>query len=312
MVGGCLQIFFDVLWTLTRQNRLESDRFCGRMWCMKDNRVHQSGWRNTLYRVIFETDTPAGKGFDVVLILCILASVLVAMVDSVREHHLRYGAELYAAEWFFTVLFTIEYILRLVCSPSARKYALSGWGLIDLPAILPTYIGIFSPVIGYLRVIRIVRVLRIFSILRLGGYLKQVDLLKSALHASRQKIFVFLLFILTIVVIIGAVMYLIEGPVNDGFANIPVSIYWTVVTLTTVGYGDISPVTAPGQFLAAIVMLLGYSIIAVPTGIVTAQMSIESSGGKCRCPDCPSLKHDADAKYCKRCGNLLKGSSDTV
>jgi voltage-gated potassium channel len=279
---------------------------------MKDKRVHRSGWRNTLYRVIVETDTPAGKAFDVVVIICILASVLAAMVDSVREHHANYAAELYAAEWFFTILFTIEYLLRLICAPSARKYALSGWGLIDLLAILPTYIGIFSPTIGYLRVIRILRVLRIFRILRLGGYLTQVDLLKSALHASRQKIFVFLLFILTIVVIIGAAMYLIEGPVNDGFSNIPVSIYWTIVTLTTVGYGDISPVTAGGRVMAAIVMLLGYSIIAVPTGIVTAQMTMKSSAGTVRCPDCPSLSHDADAKYCRRCGKPLKGGGESV
>jgi voltage-gated potassium channel len=279
---------------------------------MVNGRVHQSRWRNTLYRIIFETDTPVGKGFDVVLIICILASVLVAMVDSVREHHQRYGAELHAAEWFFTVLFTIEYSLRLLCSPAAKKYAFSGWGLIDLLAILPTYIGFFSRTISYLRVIRILRVLRVFRILRLGGYLRQVDLLKSALHASRQKIFVFLLFILTLVVIIGAVMYLVEGPVNEGFANIPVSVYWTIVTLTTVGYGDISPVTAPGQFLAAIVMLLGYSIIAVPTGIVTAQMSVESSARTARCPNCASLKHDADAKYCKQCGKPLKGGGERV
>jgi len=263
--------------------------------------------RKTLYEIIFKADTPAGKLFDVALIICILASVGVVMLDSIESVHKQYQHLLYGLEWFFTALFTIEYILRLVCVPSKIRYAHSFFGVVDLLAILPTYLGLFAGGLGYLRVIRILRVLRIFRVLKLGNHTKQADLLRRALYASRAKIIVFLCFVLTLVVIIGALMYSIEGPPreNTGFTSIPKSIYWAIVTLTTVGYGDISPQTAPGQFLAAIVMLMGYSIIAVPTGIVTAQI-VQMPKKPQTCPACNHAQHDPDALFCKKCGVALR------
>lgn len=263
-------------------------------------------FRKKLYEVIFKADTPAGKAFDVVLIICILASVGVVMLDSVKDIHSEYETPLKAAEWFFTVLFTIEYILRLYCVPSKPKYAISFFGVIDLLSILPTYLGLLGRALSTLRVIRILRVLRIFRILKLGNHTRQADILRQALYASRQKIIVFLCFVLTLVVIIGALMYSIEGMQDQTeFTSIPKSIYWAIVTLTTVGYGDISPTTGPGQFLAAIVMLLGYSIIAVPTGIVTAQIVQTPQKSQSPCPNCNTQKHDTDALFCKKCGSRL-------
>lgn len=261
--------------------------------------------RKKLYEVIFKADTPAGKLFDVVLIICILASVGVVMLDSIRSVHDQYQPLLYGLEWFFTILFTIEYLLRLYCVSSKLKYAVSFFGIVDLLAIVPTYLGLFGRALSTLRVIRILRVLRIFRILKLGNHTRQADILRQALYASRQKIIVFLCFVLTLVVIIGALMYSIEGPQEKtGFTSIPVSIYWAVVTLTTVGYGDISPQTAAGQFLAAIVMLMGYSIIAVPTGIVTAQIMQPPKTTQI-CPICNHAQHDPDANYCNKCGTEL-------
>lgn len=254
-----------------------------------------------LYEIIFKADTPAGKAFDVVLIACILLSVGVVMLESVKDIRDQHELLLRTAEWFFTILFTIEYILRLYCVTNKLRYAKSFFGIIDLLSILPTYLVII-PGLSILRIIRILRVLRIFRILKLGNHMKQADLLRDALYASRQKIIVFLCFVLTLVVIIGAVMYTIEEPVNDGFASIPQSIYWAIVTLTTVGYGDISPQTAPGKMLAAMVMLLGYAIIAIPTGIVTAQI-IQTPPKQIRtCSACGHSQHDTDAIHCKKCG----------
>jgi voltage-gated potassium channel len=262
--------------------------------------------RKKLYEVIFKADTPSGKAFDVVLIICIVISVGVVMLESVAQIRQNYKTPLVAAEWFFTILFTIEYILRLYCVPSKLKYARSFFGVIDLLSIIPTYLSMI-PGVRILRVIRILRVLRIFRVLKLGNHTRQADILRQALYASRQKISVFLCFVLTLVVIIGALMYSIEGPPreNTGFTSIPVSIYWAVVTLTTVGYGDISPQTPAGQFLAAIVMLLGYSIIAVPTGIVTAQIAHDTHKNQIPCPNCKTKKHDSDAVFCKKCGAQL-------
>jgi len=262
--------------------------------------------RKKLYEVIFKADTLAGKAFDVVLIICILVSVGVVMLDSVKDIHDKHEYLLKGAEWFFTILFTTEYILRLYCVPSKPKYATSFFGIIDLLSILPTYLGIFMRGLDYLKVIRILRVLRIFRILKLGNHTRQADILRQALYASRQKIIVFLCFVLTLVVIIGALMYSIEGTLDEtGFTSIPVSIYWAVVTLTTVGYGDISPQTPAGQCLAAIVMLLGYSIIAVPTGIVTAQIIQAPDKAKTTCSACNHASHERDAIYCKKCGKQL-------
>ncbi len=265
----------------------------------------RSQWRKTMFEVIFESDTPAGKWFDIVLIICILLSVVTIMLDSVSSIRARCGRLLTTAEWFFTILFTIEYILRLICIGRPIRYAVSFFGIIDLLAILPTYVGLFFYGSRYLVTIRVLRVLRIFRVLKLGHHTKEVNLLRKALYASRRKIFVFLFVVLTLVVIIGSLIYVIEGQEN-GFTSIPRSMYWAIVTLTTVGYGDISPNTGLGQFLAAMVMILGYSIIAVPTGIVTVELSQAYKQKSSHvCPQCTAEGHDQDAKYCKYCGTKL-------
>ena len=269
----------------------------------------QRRWRDVLFEVIFEADTPAGKWFDIILILCIVLSVAVVMLDSVGSVNAKYGSPLKAAEWFFTILFTIEYVLRLICVGRAIRYAVSFFGIVDLLAILPTYISLLVPAGRYLtviRVIRVLRVLRIFRVLNLGQHAKEAALMKEALYASRRKIQVFLLAVLTLVVIIGSLMYVIEDG-KEGFTSIPRSVYWAVVTLTTVGYGDISPTTAVGQLLAALVMILGYSIIVVPTGFVTVEFAKASADkpGSQACPNCSAEGHDRDAEYCKFCGAKL-------
>jgi voltage-gated potassium channel len=263
-------------------------------------------WRKKLFEIIFEADTPAGKWFDIVLIISILLSVVIVMLDSVSSVRAKHGQLLYAVEWFFTVLFTVEYILRLLCVGRPIRYAVSFFGIIDLMAILPTYMSLLFFGSRYLSVVRVLRVLRIFRILKLGHHTKEAIVLKEALYASRRKILVFIFVVLTLVVIIGALMYVIEGQ-DNGFTSIPRSIYWAVVTLTTVGYGDISPTTGAGQFLAAIVMILGYSIIAVPTGIVTLNLSqsYKEKSNTQVCPSCGAEGHDTDAAYCKFCGTKL-------
>ncbi len=263
-------------------------------------------WRQILFEIIFEAETPAGKWFDIILIMCISLSVLAVMLDSVRSIRAGFGRFLYAVEWFFTILFTIEYILRLLCVRKPARYAVSFFGIVDLLAILPTYTSLFFFAGRHLAVIRVLRVLRIFRVLKLGHHTKEAAMLKKALYASRRKILVFLFVVLTLVVIIGSVIYIIEGEEN-GFTSIPRSVYWAVVTLTTVGYGDISPNTGPGQFLAAIVMILGYSIIAVPTGIVTVELSqaYTDKSTSQACPNCSAEGHDRDALFCKYCGAKL-------
>jgi voltage-gated potassium channel len=264
-------------------------------------------WRLKLHEIIFEADTPAGKWFDVVLIFSILLSVVAVMLDSVTGIRENYGSWFYTVEWFFTILFTIEYILRIVCVGRPIGYITSFYGIVDLLAIIPTYLSIVLPGSQYLLVIRILRILRIFRVLKLVQYISEARLLRQALRDSRRKITVFLFTVLTMVVIFGSLMYLIEGPVH-GFTSIPRSIYWAIVTLTTVGYGDISPQTGLGQFLAALIMILGYSIIAVPTGIVTVAFAkVESKAGfnTQACPHCSAEGHDRDAKFCKYCGARL-------
>ena len=219
-------------------------------------------WRRVLHEVIFEADTPTGKGFDIVLIFSILASVAAVMLDSIAPVQMQYGRLLYGIEWFFTLLFTIEYLLRLLCVGRPAKYAVSFYGMVDLLAIIPTYLSLVLPGSQYLLVIRILRILRIFRILKLVAYLGEARLLVKALRASGRKITVFLYTVLTLVVIFGSLMYVIEGG-ESGFTSIPRSIYWAIVTLTTVGYGDIAPQTGIGQTLASVVMILGYAIIAV-------------------------------------------------
>jgi voltage-gated potassium channel len=263
-------------------------------------------WRLRLHEVIFEADTPAGKWFDVLLILAILTSVVMVMLDSVATIRNTYGSILLAGEWFFTILFTIEYILRLFSVGRPLAYATSFFGVVDLLAILPTYLSIIIPGAQYLLVIRILRVLRIFRILKLVQYLGEARLLTQALRASRRKITVFLFVVLTLVTIFGSLIYLIEDP-KDGFTSIPKSIYWSIVTLTTVGYGDIFPKTNLGQLLSAVIMIIGYGIIAVPTGIVTVEFAqaYKRKISTQACPECSAEGHDTDARFCKYCGSRL-------
>lgn len=286
----------------------------------------QAAWRRKAYRIIFEADTPVGKAFDVGLIVTILASVLVVMLESVAAFRLVYGDTLRAAEWFFTILFTLEYLLRLVSVRHPRHYAFTFFGVVDLLAILPTYLSVLVPGAQFLLVIRLIRILRIFRVLKLVRYLDEANTLGKALLASRRKITVFVSTVVTLVTILGALMYLVEGGGN-GFTSIPRSIYWAVSTLTTVGFGDITPVTALGQFFATIIMVMGYGIIAVPTGIVTVEIANatrqaaqalqtgatsepEPAGAAASvltiCPLHPGLMHTADARFCRRCGTRLK------
>jgi voltage-gated potassium channel len=269
-----------------------------------------SPWRARLHEIIFEADTPAGKAFDIFIIICILASVVAVMLDSVAPIRARYGPLLNGIEWFFTILFTVEYVTRLICIGRPMKYATSFFGIVDLLAVIPTYLDLLVPGTGFLFVFRVLRLLRIFRVLKLVQYVKDADMLLYALRESRRKITVFLFAVITIAVIMGSLMYVIEGEAH-GFTSIPMSIYWAIVTLTTVGYGDLSPATAFGQTVAAILMILGYSIIAVPTGIVSAEMTrtrfmnITAQS----CPECSREGHDADAEHCKHCGAHLNPQS---
>jgi voltage-gated potassium channel len=259
-------------------------------------------WRDRWYRIVFEHDTPAGRTFDVWLIMLILASVAVVVLESVPGLPPPLPALLRAAEWLITIVFTAEYLLRLATAPDAARYARSFFGVVDLLAILPTYASLLLPGSQALGVVRAIRVLRVFRILKLGAYVSEADQLGRALWASRRKILVFLLSVLALVAVIGATMYLVEGPAA-GFRSIPTAMYWAIVTLTTVGYGDIAPQTALGRFLASLVMILGYSIIAVPTGIVSAEIARTGAGRTCAA--CSRRVADADARFCPRCGAAL-------
>jgi len=261
--------------------------------------------------VIFGYESRAGRWFDILLILLIIISVMAVLLDSVASVHERYGDQLYRLELLFTVLFTIEYVLRLYSTPDKRRYIFSFYGLVDLLSILPTYIAFFYPSAVYLIVVRIMRVLRVFRILKLLRYMGEANMLYTALLQARRKIFVFLFSVVTLIIIFGALMFIIEGGEN-GFDNIPQSIYWAIVTITTVGYGDIAPQTPLGQFIAAIAMICGYAIIAVPTGIIGAELmqQVQDRGQKSQpseseCTSCNATGHDLDARHCKYCGNLI-------
>jgi len=263
------------------------------------------GFRNKLYEIIFEADTPAGKWFDIVLLWAILVSVLVVFLESISELRSSYGELFYYLEWFFTILFSIEYILRIISAKKPFGYIFSFYGVIDVLAILPTYLSLVIAGSQYFLVIRILRLLRVFRILKLTHMIRQATILRRALIASRGKIAVFLFAVLTLIVIIGAVMYVIEGPEN-GFSSIPFSMYWAIVTMTTVGYGDISPQTTIGQIFASFVMIMGYAIIAVPTGIVSVEIADVTKKSSAQvCPGCFKEGHDLDAKYCKYCGSSI-------
>lgn len=266
-----------------------------------------SGQRLKLYEIIFESDTPAGKAFDILVLISILISVLVVMLESVESIKEQMGVWLVSAEWFFTIIFSLEYIARLYVVLERRKYVLSFFGIIDLISVLPTYLALFVPGAQSLLVIRSIRLLRIFRILKLARFVGEGYNLITALRASSYKIIVFLMTIATSVIITGTLMFLIEGP-EHGFNSIPRSIYWAIVTMTTVGYGDIAPQTPLGQTLASLIMILGYGIIAVPTGIVSAEMINLKQTSKItsqRCPHCLKEGHDPDAVFCKYCSEKL-------
>jgi len=265
------------------------------------------GWQSKLHDVIFESNTIWGKVFDVVLLACILLSISVVMLDSVESLHLHYGHLFYVAEWCFTILFTVEYILRLLAVRRPIRYIFSFLGLIDLLAIIPMYLSILLVGAQSLLVLRVLRLLRIFRIFKLTHFLSEMSFLGAALKSSAKKISIFMLVVLALVVILGSIMYIIERKEN-GFESIPESIYWAIVTITTVGYGDISPVTPLGKFIASIIMLIGYGIIAVPTGIITTEMAITARArkhGTETCPGCGREGHDANAVFCKYCGEKL-------
>jgi voltage-gated potassium channel len=270
-----------------------------------DRLTTRSPWRARLHEVIFEADTLAGRAFDVVLLVAILASILSVVLESVAAVRRQYGHVLDVVEWTLTVAFTVEYVLRLVAVDRPWRYARSFLGILDFLAVAPTYLGILVPDAQSLVVLRTVRLLRVFRIFNLGPFLGEADQLAQALRASRRKITVFLGVILTIVVVMGTVMYVVEGEAH-GFTSIPTSMYWAVVTMTTVGYGDIAPKTGPGQLLAAMLMILGYAIIAVPTGIVSAELArTHRPVSRQACPGCGGEGHDVDAVHCKYCGAPL-------
>ena len=265
-----------------------------------------SQWRHKLHEVIFEADTPAGRHFNLVLLVLIVASVVAVLLESVAPVRARYGRELWIAEWGFTILFTIEYLLRLIAVRRPSRYALSFFGIVDLIAVLPTYLSVLLPGAQALLVVRSLRLLRVFRIFKLAEYLGEARVLTQALRASARKIAVFIQTVLVLVLIVGSLMYLIETP-EAGFTSIPQSIYWAIVTMTTVGYGDIAPQTVLGKLLASLVMILGYGIIAVPTGIVTVELSRsrQATVSTQACPMCGAEGHDSDALFCKRCGSRL-------
>lgn len=264
--------------------------------------------KSRLAHIVFEHDDRASKTFDVVLLVAILLSVGIVILDSVKELHDTYGTYFYVLEWAFTILFTIEYGLRLWLSKRKLGYIFSFYGLVDLLAIIPTYLSIFFINTQFLVVIRSLRLLRVIRVLKLGRYLKDAEFLSDALRASRNKIQIFIASMITIVLIAGTVMYIVEGP-ESGFTSIPMAMYWAIVTLTTVGFGDITPLTPIGKLMASIIMLMGYGIIAVPTGIVTSEMTQAKSRRKLAtarlCRKCEQLVMDKEAYFCKYCGEEL-------
>lgn len=265
------------------------------------------GWRLRAYIIIFEAETRAGRLFDLVLIALILASVAVVVADSVDTLAARHGRVFTVLEWGFTVLFTAEYLLRLWCVQHPWRYARSFFGIVDLLALLPTYLALFFPELHALIDIRVLRLLRVFRILKLGAYVAEYQMLLRALAASRRKVFVFISCVMLIVLVAGTVMYVVEGPAN-GFTSIPVSVYWAITTMTTVGFGDITPKTDLGRLIASMMMLLGWGTLAVPTGIVTSEMTAQRLLPRATtrtCPSCFTEGHAAEARHCHQCGATL-------
>jgi len=270
--------------------------------------IPRGGWRLRVYTIIFEADTPAGKLFDTVLIAAIVLSVAAVMAGSVESIERRHGAVLNALEWMFTILFTVEYGLRLACVDRPLRYARSFFGIVDLVAVLPSYLTFFFPEAQALIDVRILRLLRVFRIFKLTRYMAEYQMLGRAMANSMRKILVFLSVVVMIVLIVGTLMYVLEGPAN-GFTSIPKSVYWAISTLSTVGYGDIVPGTEIGRALASLMMLIGWGILAVPTGIVSAEMTAhhfrELRIEEAKCAACGATNHEADASFCRLCGAEL-------
>lgn len=270
--------------------------------------IRDQPFRERLWRIIFLADTRAGRYFDVALLWCVLASVILVTLESVPSLRAEYGRPLRVAEWAFTVLFTLEYLVRVAVVRRRRRYVLSFFGAVDLLSILPTYLELLLSGSHYFMVLRVLRLLRMFRVLKMAHYLVEANVLINALRAARGKIFVFLLTVMAIVCVEGTIMYILENASNTGFNSIPQSIYWAIVTLTTVGYGDVSPVTVLGKVMASVVMLTGFAIIAVPTGVVTAEIGreimVERRGSR-RCHECGWQRHDSRARYCQQCGTRL-------
>ncbi|MET0855759.1 MAG: ion transporter [Telluria sp.] len=270
-----------------------------------------AGWRRRLYNIVFEADTKSGRTFDIALVIAIIVSIIVVVLDSVPSLNARHNMKVNALEWGITILFTAEYIARLVCVRHPIRYATSFFGIIDLLSVLPTYFSLFVPEAAVLLDIRILRLLRVFRIFKLTLYINEYTMLGGALRASGRKILVFLSVVLMAVLILGTVMYVVEGP-KHGYTSIPVAMYWATVTMTTVGYGDITPQTGLGKLIASFMMLLGWGILAVPTGIVTAEMTSQRMGlrraareSRRTCDACHTKGHDAKSKFCKDCGAAL-------
>ena len=267
-----------------------------------------AGWQQKLYEVIFEADTGPGKLFDVLLLITILVSVIALMLESVESIEKQWGTWLRGIEWTITILFTIEYVFRILSVRRPLRYCTSFFGIVDLLAIVPTYLSVIVPGSRALSVVRVLRLVRVFRIFNLGRYERESQVLLKALKATQAKIIVFLLVIITLVLVMGALVYVIESPQpGSKFTSIPRSVYWAIVTVTTVGYGDMSPQTVPGQFLAAVSMILGYAIIIVPSGIFSAEiiMSRRTKVTTQACPSCMLEGHEKDAKYCRSCGDQL-------
>ena len=263
--------------------------------------------KQTLRSVIFGTETPAGKRFDIALMICIVLSVTLIFIDTIGTIHAQYGDYIRIGEWTFTVIFTVEYILRLYCSLNRLHYARSFFGVVDLVSILPSYLGLIFPGANLALAIRVLRLFRVFRVLKLLRYLSDGNILLKAMILSSRKVFLFFFSVSLIIMVLSVIMYVVEGPVN-GFTSIPKSMYWTIVTITTVGYGDITPQTTLGQGIAALTMLIGYSIIAIPTGILTAEISNEMVRTRDlrKCNNCGKKGHDNDAEYCNHCGSELE------
>ncbi|WGF92569.1 ion transporter [Aequorivita marisscotiae] len=277
---------------------------------------NKKSWRYKIHEIIYEADTPMGKLFDIILLILILLSVIIVMLESVRSIDLEYHKLFYVIEWIITIFFTIEYIARIITVKKPKNYIFSFYGIIDLLSTIPLYLSFILVGSNYLLTVRAMRLLRVFRILKIARYIGEGNKLKKALLESRAKIFIFIFAVLIVAIIAGTLMYLIEGE-ESGFKSIPVSVYWCIVTLTTVGFGDIAPVTPAGQFLATIIMILGYGVIAVPTGIISAQYVrkerddfVHVNTQSCR--NCGASKHRDDAKFCHKCGYELHSETNPI